>query len=324
MRALLLTAYAGPEALRVADVPEPDDSGQVSIQVRAAGVGYPDLLVTQGRYQVKPELPFVPGLEVAGLVRSAPPGCAFRVGDRVAAAVAMGGYAEVAIARPERVMPIPEGLDFAEATALPVNYLAAYLALVRRARVTPGEVVLVHGAGGGTGTAAIEVAKWLGATVIGTAGSPERREAARQAGADYVLPSDSDWRAGVLELLGGPGVAVVFDPVGSDRVAQDSIRVLAPEGRWLVVGFASGEIPEIKVNRLLLGNVSAVGVYLGGFVTALPGLTAETAVALGQMHAEGRLHPSIRTGYQLEDGPRALAELAARSGWGKTVLTVRP
>ena len=324
MRALLLTAYGGPEALRVADVPEPDGPGLVSIQVHAAGVGYPDLLVTWGRYQVKPDLPFVPGLEVAGLIRSAPPGSAFRIGDRVTAAVAMGGYAEVAVAQQERVMPIPAGLAFEEATALPVNYLAAYLALARRARLVPGEVVLVHGGGGGTGTAAVEVAKWLGATVIATAGSPERREAARRAGADHVLPSDSDWRAGVLELLGGPHVAVVFDPVGGERVAQDSIRVLAPEGRWLVVGFASGEIPEVAVNRLLLRNVSAMGVYVGGFVAAVPGLSAEAAVAFSQMHAAGRLHPPVRSGYRLEDGPRTLAELAARTGWGKAVLTVRP
>jgi len=231
----------------------------------------------------------------------------------------MGGYAEVAVALPERVIPIPAGLGFAEATALPVKYLAAYVALVRRARVIPGEVVLVHGAGGGTGSAAIEVAKWLGATVIATVGSPERREAARQAGADHVLRSDSDWRAEVLELLGGPRVAVVFDPVGGDRVAQDSIRVLAPEGRWLVMGFASGEIPEIGVNRLLLRNVSAVGGYLGGSVAALPGLSAEAVDALSRMHADGRLHPRVRAGYRLEDGPRALAELAARKGWGKTV-----
>jgi NADPH:quinone reductase len=324
MRALLLTAYDGPGALRLADVPEPESSGLVAIEVYAAGVGYPDLLITQGRYQVKPEIPFVPGLEVAGLVRSAPPGSAFRAGDQVAAAVAMGGFAELAVARPERVMPIPSGLGFAGATALPVNYVAAYLALVRRAHMIPGEIVLVHGAGGGTGSAAVEVAKWLGATVIATAGSPERCEVASRAGADHVLRSDGDWRTEVLELLGGPRVAVVFDPVGGDRVALDSIRVLAPEGRWLVIGFTSGQIPAVPVNRYLLRNVSAVGVHVSGFVASEPGLVTAAAAALGQMHADGRLHPSIRTGYRLDDGPRALAELATRAGWGKAVLTVRP
>jgi NADPH:quinone reductase len=324
VRAILLTAYLGPGALELAEVEEPTDASGISINVHAAGVGFPDLLTTRGLYQVRPEPPFTPGLEVAGIVRAAPPGSKFRAGDRVAAGVPMGGYAEVAIARPERVVPIPTGMDFAAATALPVNYMAAYLALARRAQLVSGEVILVHGAGGGTGTAAVEVATWLGATVIGVASSSDRQEAARLAGAQHVLDGAADWRRAILDILGGSRVDVVFDPVGDDRVLEESLRVMAPEGRYLVIGFASGKIAQVAVNRLLIRNVSIVGAYLGGLATAKPDLMAQAAAALSQMHAEGRLRPVVQADYQLADAGQALTDLENRRVVGKLALIVRP
>ena len=239
----------------------------VIVDVRAAAVSFPDVLQSRGLYQFKPDLPFVPGAEVAGTVRSAPDGSGLSPGDRVAAFTALGGMAEAAVAPAFMTFALPESLDFAQGAALILNYHTAYFALKLRGRLEEGERVLVHGAAGGVGTAALQVAKGLGATTVAVVSSDEKEEVAREAGADDVVRSDGPWREQVVERTGG--VDVVLDPVGGDRFT-DSLRSLREDGRVVVVGFTGGSIPEVKVNRLLLRNTSVVGAGWGAYAMAKP------------------------------------------------------
>ncbi|HEY3241663.1 MAG TPA: NADPH:quinone oxidoreductase family protein [Acidimicrobiia bacterium] len=320
MRALVLGELSGPDGLAVEDIPAPVGDG-ARIEVHAAGVSFADLLMTRGEYQVRPEVPFVPGLEVAGVLRSVPTGSDLRPGDRVAAFVFGGGFAEEVVADPAHVVPIPAGLDFAEAAGFVVNYHTAWFALVRRAGLQPGERVLVQGAGGGLGTATVGVAKALGASVIGVASSPAKAALAEAAGASVVVDAGPDWAARVRETAAG-GVDVAVDPVGGERF-DDTLRCLAPGGRLVVVGFAGGGIPQIKVNRLLLRNVGVLGAAWREFLATDPGLTAEATGALNAMVDDGRLRPLVGARYPLEDGADALRALAERRAAGKLVLTVR-
>ena len=266
MRALQIAELGGPDALEVADVPEPEATHMLTpgegviVDVRAAAVSFPDVLQSRGLYQFKPDLPFVPGAEVAGTVRSAPDGSGLSPGDRVAAFTALGGMAEAAVAPAFMTFALPEPLDFAQGAALILNYHTAYFALKLRGRLEEGERVLVHGAAGGVGTAALQVAKGLGATTVAVVSSDEKEEVARAAGADEVVRSDGPWREQVVERTGG--VDVVLDPVGGDRFT-DSLRSLREDGRVVVVGFTGGSIPEVKVNRLLLRNTVRRGRRLG-------------------------------------------------------------
>ena len=329
MRALVLREFTGPDGIALEDVapPEPDARRPALIEVHAAGVSFADLLVTRGQYQVRPDLPFVPGLEVAGVVRHAPPGSGFAAGDRVAAFMFGGAFAEDAPADPATMVPIPDGVGFAAAAGFVVNYQTAWFALVRRARLQAGEQVLVQGAGGGLGVAVIQVARALGARVVGVAAGAEKRAMAEAAGADAVVDPDGRdggpaWPDAVRELTGG-GVDVVIDPVGSDRFL-DSLRLLRPEGRLVVVGFAGGSIPEVKVNRLLLRNIGVLGAAWREFLTNDPGFVAEAAAVLNGLVADGRLAaPLVGATYPLADGAAALRDLAARRAVGKLVLTVR-
>ena len=247
MRAAQITTLDGPSAISVVDVPEPDADGRVVIDVHVAGVTFPEVLLSRGEYQVKPELPFVPGSEVAGTVRSAPAGSGLRAGQRVAAFPGFGGFAEVAAADPGFVFPLPDGVSFEQGAALPMNYLTMHFALARRGRLQAGETVLVHGAAGGLGTAGIQLAKAYGARVLAVVSSEAKGETARAAGADEVVLAEG-FRERVKELTGGRGVDLVADPVGGDRFT-DSLRSLAREGRLLVLGFTGGGIPTVKVNR---------------------------------------------------------------------------
>ncbi|MGH3498266.1 MAG: NADPH:quinone oxidoreductase family protein [Nocardioidaceae bacterium] len=322
MRAVQIVSLDGPSAVRVSDVDDAtatDD--QILVEVHAAGVSFPEVLQSRGLYQHQPPLPFVPGSEVAGVVRLAPKGAEVRAGDRVVALPIVGGFAELAVASVGMVFPLPDRVSFAAGAALPLNYLTAHFALARRGRLARGETVLVHGAAGGVGTASIQVAKAWRARVIAVCSTPARAAVARAAGADEAVLVDG-FRDSVAELTGGRGADIVIDPVGGDRFT-DSLRSLAPEGRLLVIGFAGGEIPTVRVNRLLLNNIEVTGVGWGAFALARPGFVADQWAALVPHVESGALDPPLGTAYPLEHAGDALAELDERRAVGKVTLTVR-
>src|SRR3954454_15753356 len=323
VRALLLESETGPSGLTIADVDEPAGDGLVLIEVHAAGVGFVDHLICRGAYQIRPPLPFVPGLEVAGVVRSAPEGSGFEPGMRVAAGTAFGGWAELAAAPAFLVMPLPDETSIDAGAGFVVNFQTAHLALTRRGRLAEGEAVLVHGAAGGVGTACIQVARALGAgTIIGVASGRERMAVAMAAGADHALDAGGDWSAGVRELTDDRGVDFVCDPVGGEAFAL-SLRGLAPEGRLLVIGFAAGAIPAVEANRLLLRHHDVIGVNWGGMLPLDPELPVRAARDLHRWLDKGYLRPVVGERYRLEDGARALEDFAARRVTGKPVLVVR-
>jgi NADPH2:quinone reductase len=325
MRAVQIVELTGPEsALRLTELPEPEPSHMLTpgsgvvIDVHAAGVSFPEVLQTRGLYQLKPPLPFVPGSEVAGVVRSAPEGSDLREGDRVAAFCALGGFAEVAVAPAYLTFALPRALDFAQGAGLILNYHTAYFALARRGRLREGETALVHGAAGGVGTAVLQVARGLGARTIAVVSSDEKREVALRAGADHVLRSDEPWKDQAKELSGG-GVDLVLDPVGGERFT-DSLRALGEDGRLVVVGFTAGSIPEVKVNRLLLGNTEVVGAGWGAYALAKPQLCREIGEVIGQMAEEGVVSPIVGERPPLERAGEALALIEDRRATGKVVL----
>jgi len=323
MRAVQLERLDGPEGLTLVDVPEPEAGDQVLIDVVAAGVSFPDLLLSKGQYQMKPPVPFVPGVEVAGVVRSAPAGAGVKAGDRVMAFTMLGGWAEVVAAPPNMTFRVPEGWSFEAAAGTVMNYHTAHFALHRRGRLKAGETVLVHGAAGGVGTASIQVARGAGARVLAVVSSEEKAEVARSAGADKALLSTGDWVSQVKDATQGRGVDVVMDPVGGD-IFDLSLKCLAPEGRLLVVGFAGGRIPEVKVNRLLLKNVDVVGVAWGAFVMMEPRLIQEIAQSLAELADKGFVEPLVGSTFPLEQAAQALRELESRKATGKVVLRLRP
>jgi NADPH2:quinone reductase len=291
----------------------------VVVDVGAAGVSFPDLLLIKGEYQLKLEPPFVPGTEVAGVVRSAPADSGFVAGQRVSTLTMLGAWAERVAVPPASVTPTPDGLDDGAAVCLLGNYYTMYFALERRAALRAGETVLVLGSAGGVGTAAIQIAKALGAKVIALVHRPGAMDFVASLGADVVLPLTDGWAQSVREHTDGRGVDVVVDPVGGDAF-DDAIRVLATEGRLLVLGFASGGgIPMVKVNRLLLRNVSVVGVGLGEFINRTPGAQAEIGAGLGRLIDAG-LRPPPPVRYPLSEGRAALESLATGGVRGKVVL----
>jgi NADPH2:quinone reductase len=326
MRALQVGELSGPDALELVDVPDPKADHMLTpgegvvVDVRAAAVSFPDVLQTRGLYQFKPEMPFVPGAEVGGVVRSAPESSGLSSGDRVAAFTALGGMAEIAVSPAFMTFPLPDELDFAQGAALILNYHTAYFALKLRGRLQEGERVLVHGAAGGVGTATIQVAKGLGASTIAVVSSDEKEEVAREAGADDVVRSDGEWREQVVELTGG-GVDVVIDPVGGDRFT-DSLRALREEGRLVVVGFTGGEIPQVKVNRLLLRNTEVVGAGWGAYAMSRPALNGEIGDALARMVTGGIVRPVVGAQFPLEQGADAMKLIDERRATGKVVLDV--
>ena len=323
MRAMQLERLEGPEGLKQVQLPEPEAGDQVLIDVVAAGVSFPDLLLTKGLYQMKPDVPFVPGAEVAGVVRRAPAGAGVKEGERVMAFTMLGGWAERVVAPPGMTFRVPEAWSFEKAAGTVLNYHTAHFALHRRGRLRAGETVLVHGAAGGVGTASLQVARGAGARVIAVVSTEAKAEVARSAGADHAIVSEGDWVARVKAATGGRGVDVVMDPVGGD-IFDLSLKCLAPEGRLLVVGFAGGRIPEVKVNRLLLKNVDVVGVAWGAFVMQEPALTAEIAQALEQLADKGVVDPVVGSVFALEQAAEALRSLDTRQALGKVVLRVRP
>ncbi len=325
MRAVQIVEESGPaEGLKVVDVPEPGGSHMLTpgsgvvVDVRAAGVSFPEVLQSRGQYQFRPDLPYVPGSEVSGIVRSAPDDAPVRPGDRVAAFCMIGGFAEVAVAPSFLTFKLDEALDFAQGAGLILNYHTAYFALKLRGRLKEGETVLVHGAGGGVGTAVLQVAKGLGARTFGVVSTDEKERTARDAGADEVLRSDGPWKDQARELSGG-GVDLVIDPVGGERFI-DSIRSLAEGGRVVVVGFTEGSIPEVRVNRLLLGNTEVVGAGWGAYVMTKPEVCAEIGAAIQDLVGEGFVRPIIGARFPLERAAEALQLIDGRGAIGKVAL----
>ena len=318
MKALVAQELSGPAGLVYTDVPDPANPDQVIIDVGAAGVCFPDLLLLRGEYQMRLDPPFVPGMEVAGVVRSAPQSSGFTAGQRVSAFTMLGGYAEQVGVAPEAVVPTPADIDDASAASLLGNYYTMQFALQRRGALHPGETVLVLGSAGGVGTAAVQIAKAMGANVIAMVHRPGAVEFVESLGADAVLPLTDGWRDAVLAHTGGRGVDMVVDPVGGPAF-DDAIRVLATEGRLLVIGFAAGGIPTVKVNRLLLRNVGVLGVGWGEFVNRTPGAQAEVGAALGAL-VEAGLRPPPPVRCPLAEGAAALQRLADGAVHGKLVL----
>lgn len=326
MRAVEIFQLKGPsEALRCVERPEPEvnpytgDPGVV-IDVRAAGVAFPEVLQSWGRYQVQPELPFVPGSEVAGTVRAAPADTGLRPGDPVMAFCILGGFAEVAVAPPHMTFGLPAGFDFAEGASFIVNYHTAWFGLVERGRLVSSDRVLIHGAGGGLGLAAVQVAAAARARPIAVVSSAAKERAARDAGATHVVRVDADWPAAVRELSEG-GVDIVFDPVGGDRFT-DSLRTLREGGRVVVAGFASGEIPTVKVHRLLHKNLEIVGAGWGAFTLPKPHAARAAGAALEKLRTSGSLLPSVGGRFPLDTASRALELIESRKAVGKLVLEV--
>ena len=327
MKAVQIAALDGPESLELVDLPEPEGSHMLTpgegvvIEVEAAGVSFPEVLQTRGEYQLKPPLPFVPGSEVAGTVRSAPADSELQAGDRVAAMCMLGGWAEVAVAPDFLSFRLPEELDYAQGAGLVLNHHTAYFSLVMRGRLSEGETVLVHGAAGGVGTATIQVAKGLGARVLAVVSSEEKAEVAKEAGADEVVRSDGPWKDEVKELTGG-GVDIAIDPVGGDRFT-DTLRSLGEGGRVVVVGFTAGSIPEVKVNRLLLNNVEIIGAGWGGYVMGKPGVNRRIGAEIERLVGSGHIRPIVGARFPLAEAAEAVKLLDGRGATGKVVLELR-
>lgn len=322
MRAVQISRLDGPAAVEVNEVDEPAGDG-ILIDVHAAGIAFPDVLLTRGLYQYKPELPFTPGGEVAGVVRAAPAGAHVKPGDRVLGLTMItDGMAEVVLLPPERVFALPDNISMQAGAGILFNDLTVHFALRTRGRLMPGETVLVHGGAGGIGTSALRLAPALGAArTIAVVSTPNKVAVAEAAGADDVVLADG-FRDAVTALTDGKGVDIVVDPVGGDRFT-DSLRCLAPAGRLLVIGFTGGQIPTIKVNRLLLNNIDAVGVGWGAWTMSHPGYLAEQWDEVSALLESGRVSAPDPQVYPLQRAAEAITSLEDRTARGKVVLQMR-
>lgn len=322
MRAFQLLSYDGPTALRLNDVAEPEgDADTAVVDVRAIGVNFPDLLLTKGQYQRKPQTPFTPGCEVAGVIRWAPAESGWSAGDRVMAFIWDGAYAESVAVPVRSLVAIPDDMGFDVAAGLVVNHHTVHFALARRGHVVAGENVLVMGAGGGIGSAAVQVAKGLGARVIAGVAGEHEVTVAKESGADEVIVLAEGFAKQVRDLTDGDGVDAILDPLG-DWLFDEGVRALASEGRILIIGFAAGDIPSLRTNRLLLRNVSAVGVAWGATLDKDPSLLAWGAQALHRMYADGSVRPHIGQRFGFEEIPLALQRLDAHEIRGKAIIEV--
>jgi NADPH:quinone reductase len=327
MRAVVCREWGGPESLTFEEMPDPGPlaPGQIRISISAAGINFADTLMIQGKYQVKPEFPFSPGLEVAGtVIETAPDVTTVTPGDRVMALLDHGGYAEQAVASASDVFRLPDSMDFETAAGFPIVYGTSHIALWERAGLRPGETLVVHGAAGGVGLTAVEIGKAMGATVIATAGSAEKLEVAASRGADHLINyKTEDIRTRVKELTGGAGANVIYDPVGGD-IFDTSLRCIAWGGRILVIGFAEGRIPQIPANILLVKNIATVGVHWAAYRQHQPQTIAESFATLFRWFEEGRIHPHISNRVPLADYAQAMKLLIERRSTGKVVLTIDP
>ncbi|MCH9667880.1 MAG: NADPH:quinone oxidoreductase family protein [Actinomycetia bacterium] len=324
MRAIQIAELEGPQAAKVVEIDEPAGSADlVIVDVHAAGVAFPDALQSRGLYQYKPAMPYTPGAEIAGVVRRAPDDAHVRPGDRVAGLTMLcGAMAEVVALPPAQLVRLPDSVSFEAGAGLLFNDLTVHFALRNRGRLSDGETILVHGAAGGIGTSTLRLAPAFGASrVIAVVSSEDKIEVARSAGATEVVLADG-FKDAVKDLTGGRGVDIVVDPVGGDRFT-DSVRSLAPAGRVLVIGFTGGEIPTIKVNRLLLNNVDAVGVGWGAWTLSHPGYLAEQWAELEPLLASGAVSAPEPVVYPLERAADAIASLEDRTAKGKVVVSLR-
>ncbi len=322
MRAVVVERWTEPADLEVKEVPEPEvQPGTVKLEVRAAGCNFFDILMVKGQYQVKPPFPFTPGAEVAGIVREVGEGVeGFAPGDRVFASAGLGGFAEVAVTPAAGTYALPEGMSFEQGAALPIIYPTSYAGLVFRADLQPGEDLLVHAAAGGVGISAVQIGKALGARVIATAGGAEKCDVALRVGADEAIDYRSeDFVARVMELTGGKGADVIYDSVGGDTFDK-SLKCIAWNGRLLVIGFASGVIPSVKANRILLKNIAITGLHWGAHVAKDPAKIPQTFEALFALYAEGKIEPVIFKSYSLDEVPVALEALGSRKTYGKVIV----
>ncbi len=320
---MVCEAFGGPEVLALRDVPDPPppSEGQIQVRIRTRGVQYVDVLMLAGKYQFRPEPPFIPGGEAAGEVVAVGPGVSqFKPGDRVMSRHQLGACAELGNAKAELCDLVPDGMSLESAGVFRGAYSTAYHALLQRGRMQAGEWVLVHGAAGGIGIAAIQVAKLFGARVIATASTEEKRAACIEEGADHAI----DYRGGfvdqVKELTGGKGVDIVYDPIG-DKVADESLRCLAWGGRLLILGFLGGGPTNIRSNYLLIKGIDAIGVRIGGLNEANPALAIANMKALTDLAAQGKLKPRISHSFRLDQAAEALQAVIDRKVIGKAVLT---
>ncbi|MBK7471070.1 MAG: NADPH:quinone oxidoreductase family protein [Betaproteobacteria bacterium] len=326
MRAVLCRRFGPPSELTVEDVPSPaPGAGQMLVAVRAAGVNFPDSLIIQGKYQFKPELPFSPGAEVAGTVLDVGPGVTgFKPGDRVIAATTWGGYAEEVVADAWRAIAMPDAMDFSTGAGFLLAYGTSHHALKDRAELRAGETLLVLGAAGGVGLAAVEIGKALGARVIAAASSEDKLAICRDHGADEVINyASEDLRERIKVLTAGRGIDVVHDPMGGDH-SERALRSMAWGGRLLVVGFASGRIPSVPLNLALLKGCAIVGVFWGTFTRNEPQRNDANLQQLLAWFNEGRLNPHVSATYPLERAAEALLDVVERRVTGKIVLTTHP
>ena len=324
MKAWRVHDWGEPESMSFEDIPTPEPGpGQIRIRNHAAGLNFFDILQVQGKYQIKPPFPFTPGAEVAGIVDAVGPAVTqFATGQRVLAITHGSGMADCTLSRADMTFPIPDGMAFAEAAALPIVYHTSYFALRDRAPVRAGEWLLVHAGASGVGVSAIQLGRAFGARVIATAGSSEKLEFAKAQGAEVALNyTDGAWVEQVKQLTGGRGADVIYDPVGGD-IFDISTKCIASGGRLIVIGFASGRIPTIAANRVLLKNISIVGALWGGHALAHPEYLGVAQRALAELYSKGQIRPPQPMQYPLDQAPAALRDLANRKVLWKAVLTM--
>ncbi len=301
------------------DDPTPPDDGVV-VEVAAAGLNFPDLLLIANKYQVTPPLPFTPGMEAAGTIAAVGPHSHFRVGQRVVTNGLWGAFGDRMAARDNYTFAIPDAMSNVDAAALHVIYQTSYMALVYRSHLQPGETLLVHGGSGGVGTSAIQIGKALGARVIATASTADKLKVCARAGADELINyKEMDFVQAVNALTDGEGADVIYDPVGGDVFDQSS-RCIAFSGRLLVIGFASGRIPEIAANRILVKNISVVGLHWGNYYAKAPKLVQQTHMRLLELYRDGKIKPLVCAERPMAEVPEALAQIAERRSWGKLVV----
>ncbi len=324
MKAWRIHNWGEPETMSYEDIPIPEPGpGQVRIRNQAAALNFFDILQVQGKYQIKPPFPFTPGAEVAGTIDAVGPDVAsFKPGDCVLSLTHGNAFAEQTLSTTRNTFPIPPGMDFPAAAAFPVVYHTSYFALRDRAALQPGEWLLVHAGASGVGVSAIQIGRAFGARVIATAGSAEKLDFAKAQGAEHLINyTDASWVDQVKQLTGGRGADVIYDPVGGDTFDL-STKCIASAGRLLVIGFASGRIPTIAANRILLKNMSVVGALWGGHAQAHPEYSAQAQQALSELYVQGKIKPPQPVEYPLSDAPRALRDLANRKILWKAVLRI--
>ena len=324
MKAILCKEYGPAETLVIEDVPSPEVKGRgVKVRVKAAGLNFPDTLIIENKYQLKPSLPFSPGGEMAGeVIEVGDKVTRFKVGDRVAGLTGYGAFAEEVIVPEQNLLPVPDGMSDEKAAAFTMVYGTSYYALKQRGNLQPGETLLVLGASGGVGLATVELGKAMGGKVIAAASSAEKLAVAKEAGADELINyTEEPLKDAVKKLTHSKGVDVIYDPVGGDFTEQ-ALRAMGWNGRHLIIGFAAGDIPKIPANLTLLKGCSVVGVFWGSFTQREPEASAQNMMELMKLYAEGKIDPKISAVYDFEDYAEALGALTGRKATGKVVLKV--